>query len=135
MRLLLVSITVPTILHAFITSSTVLSMSSSSNNPTTEGLPEKDGTQTSKEPLALPDSSTSIGGGVVNDDVRSLKVGGSLSLDELGPIIVNKDGTTSRVTNWLEMGREEQERTQRMIKKRNEKRLKELKEKMEKGEL
>lgn len=58
-----------------------------------------------------------------------------MSLDELGPIIVNKDGTTSRVTNWLEMGREEQERTQRMIKKRNEKRLKELKEKMEKGEL
>lgn len=40
-----------------------------------------------------------------------------MSLDELGPIIVNKDGTTSRVTNWLEMGREEQERTQRMIKK------------------
>eukprot|EP00520_Triparma_pacifica_P003361 CAMPEP_0118654480 /NCGR_PEP_ID=MMETSP0785-20121206/12418_1 /TAXON_ID=91992 /ORGANISM="Bolidomonas pacifica, Strain CCMP 1866" /LENGTH=111 /DNA_ID=CAMNT_0006547155 /DNA_START=209 /DNA_END=544 /DNA_ORIENTATION=- len=111
-------------------------MSSSSNNPDTKGFSEEDSTHsTSKEPLALPDSSTSVGGGVVNDDVRSLKVGGSLSLDDLGPIIVNKDGTTSRVTNWLEMGKEEQERTQRMIKKRNEKRLKELKEKMDKGEL
>ena len=56
-------------------------------------------------------------------------------MEELGPIIVNKDGTTSRVTNWADMSIDEQEKTQRMIMKRNEKRLKDLKAKMERGEL
>lgn len=85
----------------------------------------------------MPSSESSVvGGSRVGGSVPSLSVGGpSLSLDELGPIIVNKDGTTSRVTNWLTMNKDEQERTQRMIIKRNEKRLKVLKEKMENGEL
>jgi len=90
--------------------------------------PDKDASN--NEILALPES------GTTTSSVPSLQIGGdSLSLDDLGPIIVNRDGSTSRVTNWLEMGKEEQERTQRMIVKRNEKRLKELKEKIVNGEL
>ena len=117
------------------------SMSSPKSPPSdpsqSSGDPVDSSVVDSSVPLSLPSSESSVvGGSRVGGSVPSLSVGGpSLSLDELGPIIVNKDGTTSRVTNWLTMNKDEQERTQRMIIKRNEKRLKVLKEKMENGEL
>jgi hypothetical protein len=55
---------------------------------------------------------------------RTLTVGGSaLKLDYLGPIVINTDGSTSRIANWAEMNAEEQEKTSRLIAKRNQKRL------------
>ncbi|KAG7563114.1 hypothetical protein FFLO_01422 [Filobasidium floriforme] len=63
---------------------------------------------------------------------RSLNVveGTTIQMDELGPIIVNSDGTLSRISNWHEMTPPEQERTVRLIaKRRNQERMKALQKK------
>ena len=77
-------------------------------------------------PLALPDAAANrddAGGG----GVRTVEVDGRpVKLDALGPMVVNKDGTLSRITNWPEMHEVERERTLRVIAKRNEKRLADL---------
>ena len=56
---------------------------------------------------------------IVNDDLSSsssssslsslsiLKVGEVKSLDEMGPIIINADGTTTRIANWSAMNHQE----------------------------
>ena len=55
--------------------------------------------------------------------------GGSVSLqDELGPLVVNENGTLSRIANWAEMTPIERERTVRILGKRNKLRLDRLKE-------
>jgi len=60
---------------------------------------------------------------------RKLEVGGeALKLDDLGPIIINTDGTTRRISNWSEMTKQEQESSWRMISARNKKRIEELKQ-------
>ena len=59
-----------------------------------------------------------------NDGVRVLRVGGcALRVDALGPMVVNTDGTFSRITNWGEMGEAERARTVRVLAKRNAQRL------------
>ncbi|TIB03780.1 hypothetical protein E3P95_00462 [Wallemia ichthyophaga] len=45
--------------------------------------------------------------------------GESLSLDHLGPMVVNSDGTLSRIQNWEGMSQIEREKTLRLIVKRN----------------
>ena len=50
----------------------------------------------------------------------------ALRLTALGPIIINSDGTTSRIANYASMTPEEQQNTLRMIGLRNKKRLAEL---------
>jgi hypothetical protein len=55
----------------------------------------------------------------------------TLSMLDLGPIILNSDGTMSRVPNWAEMTAGERETAQRLIKKRNERRKRELLEVLE----
>jgi len=55
-----------------------------------------------------------------------LKFGETLRLDELGPIILNNDGTTRRIENWDQMTKREQEVTWRRIKQRNEERRSKL---------
>ena len=47
----------------------------------------------------------------------------SIKLEELGPIIVNTDGTLGRIPNWMEMTVEEKATTKRLISTRNKKRL------------
>mmetsp|Transcript_23328 Transcript_23328/g.27446 ORF Transcript_23328/g.27446 Transcript_23328/m.27446 type:complete len:245 (+) Transcript_23328:73-807(+) len=55
---------------------------------------------------------------------RTLHVGGdSVKLDNLGPIVLNTDGTTSRIANWNQMTIKEQENASRLIAKRNKKRI------------
>ncbi|KAJ3800117.1 hypothetical protein GGU11DRAFT_774298, partial [Lentinula aff. detonsa] len=44
-------------------------------------------------------------------------------LDELGPMVVNSDGTLSRIANWSNMTEAEQERTLRVLGSRNRLRL------------
>ena len=54
--------------------------------------------------------------------------GGSVSLeDEMGPLVVNENGSLSRISNWAEMSSHERERTVRILGKRNKLRLDKLK--------
>lgn len=43
-----------------------------------------------------------------------------VQLDALGPVIINSDGTVSRIANWHTLTEEEQKRTFRLISKRNQ---------------
>lgn len=69
-------------------------------------------------PLALP----APDGFSANDPgVTTLEVGGkSISFDKLGPMVVNSDGTLSRIANWQEMTPAEQNNTIRVLSKRNQ---------------
>ena len=49
--------------------------------------------------------------------------GDAVVLEQLGPVVVNSDGTLSRITNWPEMTDGERETAKRLIAKRNVKRL------------
>ncbi|KAI3320652.1 hypothetical protein HD806DRAFT_226671 [Xylariaceae sp. AK1471] len=58
---------------------------------------------------------------------QTLEVGGAaLRLDHLGPLVVNEDGTMSRISNWDKMMDIEKENTLRILGKRNEMRLAKL---------
>lgn len=57
---------------------------------------------------------------------RSIRVGESIKLDELGPLVVNYDGTLRRIANWNIMTKQEQRDTLRIISARNKKRLEAL---------
>jgi hypothetical protein len=48
--------------------------------------------------------------------------GETVKLDHLGPLVVNKDGTLSRISNWTEMTHIEQKNTLRVLGKRNQSR-------------
>lgn len=51
----------------------------------------------------------------------------SVKLDHLGPMVVNVDGTLSRIANWEAMAEIEKNATIRIIGKRNRERLEVLK--------
>jgi len=53
----------------------------------------------------------------------------SVKLDHLGPMVVNVDGTLSRISNWDKMADIEKENTLRIIGKRNQARLESLRAK------
>jgi len=81
------------------------------------------------EQLALPDrqaltsSSSSESNNDVNDKPTVIVVGGDkVLLDKLGPLVLNNDGSLSRISNWHEMTEIEQKNTLRIIGKRNRKR-------------
>jgi hypothetical protein len=50
----------------------------------------------------------------------------SLTLDALGPVILNSDGSVSRIPNWGQLTDAEREKTFRLISKRNAARRKQL---------
>ncbi|KAF9199873.1 hypothetical protein BGZ49_009958 [Haplosporangium sp. Z 27] len=59
---------------------------------------------------------------------NQLEVNGKdLKLDILGPVVVNEDGTMSRIDNWHEMADIEKDNVRRILLKRNAKRLEKLK--------
>jgi predicted Fe-S protein YdhL (DUF1289 family) len=66
--------------------------------------------------------------GEAGGDIRKLTYGEKISMDELGPIIINSDGTMRRIANWNELTKGEQESTFRQISARNKKRIEALKE-------
>jgi hypothetical protein len=75
-----------------------------------------------KKPLPLPEPSK-------DGDTISLNVDGEgVKLDHLGPLVVNQDGTMSRIANWAEMSGIERDNTLRILGKRNQLRLKTLRE-------
>merc|ERR1711871_811934 len=77
----------------------------------------EDGPAGSNKYSDMNTSTTSTGGG---ED--------TFKLDELGPIIINSDGSMSRIPNWATMDDNEKATAQRLIAKRNERRKKELKQ-------
>ena len=52
----------------------------------------------------------------------------TVKLDHLGPLVVNQDGTLSRISNWEQMADIEKKNTLRVLGKRNQSRLAKLKE-------
>ncbi|KAL2166702.1 hypothetical protein VTG60DRAFT_2291 [Thermothelomyces hinnuleus] len=85
---------------------------------------EEQGTTTdAPKPLpALPSPESVSGEG--GDGVRTVHVNGQpIALDALGPMVVNRDGTISRIANWPEMTEIERENTLRILCKRNQLRL------------
>jgi hypothetical protein len=55
--------------------------------------------------------------------------GGTIAMDAMGPVVVNDDGSLSRITNWGKLTEREREVTQRRIAKRNAERLERLRAK------
>ena len=54
--------------------------------------------------------------------------GESIAMDAMGPVVVNDDGSLSRIANWPMLTDREKEVTQRRIAKRNKERLDRLRE-------
>ena len=79
--------------------------------------------------LALPAPKDDAAPGTITLNVST---GEPVVMDHLGPVVVNVDGTLSRIANWDEMIDHEKELTKRRIAKRNIERLKAL---AESGEL
>lgn len=68
------------------------------------------------------------------DEARTLEVDGkSVALDHLGPMVVGRDGTVSRIANWGEMTELERRNTLRILCKRNQVRLSALRGEKEDG--
>ena len=61
-------------------------------------------------------------GDALNDELKDLNI----QLNELGAIIINSDGTMSKISNWHELTKPEQVKALRVIAKRNKKRKEEL---------
>lgn len=57
-----------------------------------------------------------------DSNLPSIRLGETIRLEEMGPIILNTDGTTRRIENWDQLTKKEQEVTWRRISKRNEER-------------
>ena len=91
------------------------------------GQPQDQPSETSeKKPiLALPSASP-------DNDTTQLDVNGDgVKLDHLGPLVVNSDGTLSRIANWAQMTEIERRNTLRVLGKRNRERREKL---MEEGQ-
>ncbi|KAK4101868.1 hypothetical protein N658DRAFT_495800 [Parathielavia hyrcaniae] len=128
------------------TMSTSTSTSSTSAGPTTTGgspapaasTPPLPGATSSASPAgppalpALPSPSpasltTSGEQDATTTETTTIQVNGQpLALDKLGPMVVNRDGTVSRVANWQDMTAAERETTLRVLGKRNRLRLGQL---------
>ncbi|RFU80128.1 hypothetical protein TARUN_2091 [Trichoderma arundinaceum] len=87
----------------------------------------------SSSPSTKPSSRSALPapGSESDENVTTLDVSGSgttVKLDGLGPLVVNVDGTMSRIANWDKMAEIEKQNTLRIIGKRNQQRLAALRE-------
>jgi len=98
---------------AFAAHPSMLQAQKSENLESSQGV--EDSGQTIRK-LMPPDST--------DESMPTLKFGEKLSFEDLGPIIINTDGTTRRIANWDTMTEKEREVSWRRIKKRNEERIK-----------
>jgi hypothetical protein len=93
-----------------------------SAEPSPESPSSSNNLAAEKTTLALPEPPK-------DGDAVSLTVGGEgIKLDRLGPLVIHQDGTVSRIANWAEMSEIEKENTFRVLGKRNQLRLKKLRE-------
>ncbi|KAF2824535.1 hypothetical protein CC86DRAFT_265490, partial [Ophiobolus disseminans] len=67
-------------------------------------------------PLSLPEP----GKDTTTTSIDMSKGGETVKLDHLGPLVVNKDGTLSRISNWADMSDIERQNTVRVLGKRNQ---------------
>ena len=67
--------------------------------------------------------------------VRQIKFGEKVAVDDIGPVVINHDCTTSYIENWGAMTEREQEATRRRLGERNRARHAECKRKERDGEL
>lgn len=65
---------------------------------------------------------------------QSLQLGESYKFDDLGPIIINSDGTTQRIANWKELSEQEKMNSFRLIAKRNKARREILEKQLQEQE-
>jgi hypothetical protein len=78
-------------------------------------------------PLPIEDGVPGQQSGGAGTQARVLVVDGApIALDHLGPGVLNKDGSLSRITNWHDMTDEEQQRTLRVVARRNKARRTQL---------
>jgi predicted Fe-S protein YdhL (DUF1289 family) len=72
--------------------------------------------------LPAPDSIPATDGS--SQGIQTVHVNGQpIALDNLGPMVVGRDGTISRIANWHEMTDIERQNTLRVLGKRNQLRL------------
>ncbi|KAL1933230.1 hypothetical protein VTP01DRAFT_7320 [Rhizomucor pusillus] len=76
--------------------------------------------------LALP--------ATAEETVQQVGLNDTYKLKELGPVVVNEDGTLSRINNWHEMADIEKSNVNRILLKRNRERLERLKKQREEAE-
>ena len=88
---------------------------------------ETPATSVAGETVALPDVDPS-------SDAIKLKLGEKVAVTGMGPMVIQKDGSTKRITNWDKMTKGEQEAAYRRITKRNRERSAILKKKIAEGE-
>ena len=87
---------------------------STTNDPNNTTTQDAQPSTHQHQPLPLPEPPAD--GTTPTLDVSS---GQPLALDHLGPMVVNRDGTLSRIANWAEMSEIERRNTLRVLGKRN----------------
>lgn len=109
----------------------VHTMSSTTNPPPSDSPTTNDISNTTKDPtqdtntaaqpqsplLPLPSPSTDNSTPTTQIDMST--GGSTVKLDHMGPLVVNKDGSLSRINNWGEMSEIEKKNTLRVLGKRN----------------
>ena len=113
-------------------SSSLAFVGATSRNSDTPGNTNSNGvdvkmtdTNSAEETSSLSSEVPLLPQGDPNDTtIPSLKFGETMRFEEMGPVIINSDGTTRRIANWDAMTKHEQEVTWRRISKRNEERRK-----------
>jgi hypothetical protein len=108
------------------TSSSAPAAAAATSQSSDEKQQAQDSSQPDKLPLGLPEPPSADG--PIKLDVST---GESVSLDALGPMVVNKDGTISRIANWDKMAAIEKQNTLRIVGKRNQVRLEALRKQEE----
>src|SRR5699024_5534479 len=100
--------------------------------------PEKDTEQGQDErPAGTAAADKALPAPGEGSDVTTLDVSGegtTVKLGALGPLVVNQDGTMSRISNWAEMTDIERQNTLRILGKRNKLRLATLRESQNGGD-
>ncbi|KAL7944469.1 hypothetical protein V8C42DRAFT_326859 [Trichoderma barbatum] len=117
----------PSRLSPFVSQPLLSPFSSSSSKMNSDSQPPSQQDSSSSSPSAEPSSRKTLPApGSNSENVTTLDVSGSgttVKLDALGPMVVNVDGTMSRISNWDKMADIEKENTLRIIGKRNQQRL------------
>ena len=119
-------------LHLFATAPTMAAATPASSNSSTI---EDTSSDQNTAPLALP--ATPFSSSTNDSSIGQLDLangGQTVKLDALGPMVVNVDGSLSRISNWDKMTEMEQKSTIRVLGKRNKARLEALKEKEQEKE-
>ncbi len=91
-------------------------------------IDEKAGPDSPEEILLLPPNDSA------DPSIPRIRLGDTISFEEMGPVIINADGSTRRIDNWDKMTKHEQEVAWRRISKRNEARRAALLEQQKQAE-